>query len=269
MKIYKIYPYFLFSTFVSIIYSRVNQIDIFMSIAYFLLPINLISYFVYTQSHSKKSIILYFVSLIILLFLGNRGTILISILFVIVLIFLSNKKAFMKFLKLSSFLVIFLLLFFYIGSEFLNLRIIQVIVNQGFFTDNIRLKLWNSLFFELIKSPLKINGIFADRFFYIEKYSGTNYFGFTFSEDMIRSLYAHNFILEFLYNYGLVIGFLILVLYFIYLYYIFIYYPTRRTILVLFIFMGVLQLMFSSSYLYSQTFWIFIALTFRKGRYFL
>ena len=190
-----------------------------MDYAYKVLPAMLIiTSGIFIKDKKLVSIIFTIVSLVFLLALGTRGPILCYIVFVLFL--LIKNIGFTKFTIASVILGIALSLF--INSTLYTvslLRISSTLENMGFSTRVVEMLLKDELsdangrdaiqeklIYEIREEPLEFRGMFSDRTStvgLVDKEYSTSYESGT---------YAHNIFIEFLHNYGVVFGALLLII---------------------------------------------------------
>lgn len=271
--------YFLsiFVLFASIIYSFYYLSDRELSTdnmdyAYKVLPSVLIiasSLFIYKKKF--WNIILLLISLFFLIALGTRGPILCLIIFILIMFWKKNgfTKLFIyiSFLSIVAFIVLWSPLY-----EILILKISEFLENLGFSSrvlemliqkklsegngrDAIKDKLWM-----LIKEyPILIRGPFSDR------EATKNFYDPNYFIRYENGTYAHNIILEFIFDFGIIIGILLLI--------IILFYTLKLVLKVekdsfyivgIVICCSLIHLLISGSYLTSSLFFMLIGLQFNK-----
>lgn len=208
-----------------------------MSISYYLLIPALVF-----ASQKKKIYNLFFVlSCISILLIGSRGAVLIALFYFLYLLIFNQEKSFLSKLLLSILIIslgflnykgiiLFIEKYFGFTSRTLNLLV------EGKLTeDSGRNQIYEIIITEINEQKLFGHGLFADR---------------RILENIYEGNYTHNIFLEILLNFGIIFGFIIIVV---------LVYKTLRVYLmqnlenkiffVLFIFAGLVPLFFSGSYL--------------------
>lgn len=157
-------------------------------------------------------LLVYVINLVSNLIGGARGGILCNI-FLILFCFIAiyhprieRKRLMMRYLiPIGIFGLVTVAVVVSLGSRLLNSRTLFMIFGKSsdFFTGrgSIYLALWR----EIWKEPFDFRGILSDRIYL------ANSFG-TFNANFSFTSYAHNFVLELLYQYGLAIGIVILII---------------------------------------------------------
>lgn len=206
------------------------------------------SYFFYRNKF--RYICLGFVSLFLVLVLGSRGPVIAALSFYIVhnLIISSKRGVVLKLLFFSLFSFLFIT---FISLIIANLDVIprslKMIVAGDFITsDTGRSALYNVIKGTINKNPILGNGIFGDRIY-------------------LNGVYTHNFFLEILNNYGLIVGLILIILFVFTTFMIFIKSDLQdRRLLLLFGFTGCIPLLVSSSYLIYPNFFFFLGFLYYK-----
>ncbi len=141
--------------------------------------------------------------------------------------------------------------------EITNSRTIRLLLTGNIISGNGRTELYNAFKEEIAGNPFKYRGILADRVLAAKM----------MNQPISRGTYAHNIIYEILYEYGLILGFLVLLFIFICLgcciYKII--KIENEDLLILFIAIfpaGFCSLFFSGSYLTTHYFWMLMGLTY-------
>lgn len=258
-------PFIIFSLiYAVVVYTASKVLGIYadMNIAYAILPAALASLVIAYREKKMRYYIYLAMFSIMLLVLGNRGTILILIVFAIGYTMLHNGKFDIKSIITPFILLSILLLFTFLVVSNLNmidnLRIFSILSDKSFFQDNIRMKLWTDGIRFAIENPLSIQGAVYDRIFYFMKYAYSHDIGFYIDETMISGLYAHNLLVELIVNFGFVFG-AIITIFIIYNILKVLWIHRNRVEFILYVIsIGFIQLMYSSSYLTSMWFWFML-----------
>lgn len=271
--------YFLsiFVLFASIIYSFYYLSDRELSTdnmdyAYKVLPSVLIiasSLFIYKKKF--WNIILLLISLFFLIALGTRGPILCLIIFTLIMFWKKNgfTKLFIyiSFLSLVAFIVLWSPLYEIIIlniSEFLeNLgfssRVLEMLIQKKLSEGNGRDAIKDKLLTLIKENPILIRGPFSDR------QATINFYDPDYFTRYKNGTYAHNIILEFIFDYGIIVGVLLL--------FIILFYTIRLVarsdkssfyIVGIVICCSLVHLLISGSYLTSSLFFMLIGLQFNK-----
>jgi len=222
-----------------------------MTLSYYMLLPAIIFMDQLLEKLSLRMLLISLISIIVILSLGSRGAILCLIIFVmfkIVRFKLTYSKMLYNLITLSAIFIVFFyldkilsylesaLLLFGIRSRSIHLLLGEEVYLSG--RDNI----YERLLTEILDNPIIGIGLGADRRF-------------------VESGYAHNFILEVLLNYGLLLGSLILVTVIILLFKgIFTKDDEKYNIITIWISLGFVHLMVSSSYLIDFKFWILLGI---------
>ncbi len=180
----------------------------YMEIAYNLLCPTLITLYYSILNNKRVPVIGMGIVCLFIIGFGSRGAIICVLLslicFLLFVYSLMTTKSRVNIILIISILVImvglsYTSLFDFISNKLPVSRTIQYLLEGKFFTDesasirvNIISKCWN----EIISHPFSIRGLLTDRLILGEFYSAINY----------RGYYAHNIIVEILYQFGLIIG---------------------------------------------------------------
>ncbi len=223
-------------------------------------------YFIlFKQRRVIYSTVVLFFSLIGIIQFGSRGALacIISSFFVsVVLIFIEKKNGYFYIL-----LTVFLICLFYLFQDsilqwmlenFPNSRTLLLLKNNSFNTLSNRDITWEVIINGIIASPLKIRGLAGDCSLMCEH----------FSNEFSLASYSHNFFLEMLASFGVIIGGIICIWFF----YMFgkliihsIKYRNINAITVVFFVPNVTLMMFSGSICQSYQHWIVLGILFLKS----
>lgn len=230
----------------------------YMQVAYaVILPISIIGILLL---YEKKTwlVVLYVMSLVGLLFIGCRGAFLAIIASFFISNFLvDNKKRGGGYYVLIILIILFLLYYQNIilllggilSSLGFNSRILLMFQTGGLFESASREELRGVLFSQMVADGYPMYGLFGDRFITQSK-------GY-------EAIYAHNIIVEFLVDFGLLVGgILLLCLLFLIIKVIKSSHGKVRSIITMFVTLCVTKLLFSNSYLIDPLFYCMLGLLF-------
>ncbi|WP_202709630.1 O-antigen ligase family protein [Sporosalibacterium faouarense] len=202
-----------------------------------------------------KSLLITTLSILVILILGSRGAILGIVFFIFMKFLLSHKVGSYKKLFIY-FSAIFVAMISAINFDKIISRIFQFLSDRGiysrtiylFMQDNIHLSgrnyIYRTVINEIVQNPIIGFGIAGDR----RVLNGD-------------AVYAHNIILEILGNFGIPIGFILLVMIILLITKTIIKRKTLRSeITLIWLSLGFIHLMVSSSYLIEMKFWILMGL---------
>ena len=225
-----------------------------MALSYYMLLPAIIFLNKLLERFSLKLLIFFLISIVIILSLGSRGAILCLGLFIVLkllrnIILATSYTGFFQTLVIIGLIIIIFLqidkiivflnttmLYFGIESRTLRLLLSDEISLSG------RENIYSSVINALVENPLLGIGLGADR-----KFTTTGY--------------VHNFYLEVLANFGVVVGSLFLILLtFLIIKSLFIKNKDLYSLVIMWISLGFIHLMVSSSYLIDIKFWIFMGL---------
>ncbi|HOA19594.1 MAG TPA: O-antigen ligase family protein [Sedimentibacter sp.] len=224
-----------------------------MSLSYYLLIPSLIYLYYFLKDYTFLNFLLFVFSTIGILLIGARGPILCIVVYIIVFIFNNirgyNSKGRLMFYLASIFIFCIGIIFFndiiYLVSKVLDYfniysRTINFLLNDTFNLSE-REKLYFGAFQLIREHPLIGIGIAGDRLYF--------------------QGYVHNLFLELILNYGIILGFSFSIM-LIYIFAKSIISVDKETsnFNLIFICLGVIPLMFSSSYLVNVWFWIYLGL---------
>ena len=239
-----------------------------MGYAYNVLPsIMIIVSGIYRREKRKLSIILSVIAFAFLLALGTRGPLLCFAVFVLLMTVKSigfTKISiaavvlgitFSVFINSTLYTVTMLKISNTLGEMGFSTRIMDMILEENLSDDNGRDAIQNTIIKEIREEPLAFRGVFSDR---------VSTRGLSDMENHIsyeNGTYAHNLILEFLHNYGIAIGGLLLILLFSKAIKLFLRCKKETAyIVVTSICIGIVQLFVSSSYVLQPVFFMIIGL---------
>jgi O-antigen ligase len=218
------------------------------------------------RNKKHKITILAITGFLCIIFGGARGALLGIIAYIILKVIEILKKSLVKSLIFSAVSsILFLLIYFNFKNIILFLinigdklgiqtRTLNYILTEDLISDQGRIIMYETVWSQIKESPIIGNGLFSDRYF-INKYTSYGY------------VYTHNIALEILCHFGIIIGgIILLVLLYKLISKIFsksddVYY---YEILYAIIPCGLIQLLFSGSYLSNITFYMLIGLLFKK-----
>ena len=224
-----------------------------MSLSYYLLIPSLIYLYYFLKDYTFLNFLLFVFSTIGILLIGARGPILCIVVYIIVFIFNNirgyNSKGLLMCYLASVFIFCIGIIFFndiiYLVSKVLDYfniysRTINFLLNDTFNLSE-REKLYFGAFQLIREHPLIGIGIAGDRLYF--------------------QGYVHNLFLELILNYGIILGFSFSIM-LIYIFAKSIISVDKETsnFNLIFICLGVIPLMFSSSYLVNVWFWIYLGL---------
>lgn len=230
--------------FILFSFGRISFITYNMSFSYYLLLPTLI--FAYKRNFFHN--ILMIMTFLLMILFGARGPIFISLIFFIIINIFYFKKRNLWSIIPFILLILFILLTYNINylSLFIenkigfNPRTIRLI-ETGFFDDSGRGGFIRPVWEQIVNYPFKFNGLFSDRII------------------LPDNAYTHNFFIEFLHNFGLLIGGFLIIILLISIIKTYIKINQQdKMFFLFFIFYGFLPLMISSSYLVDSKFWIFL-----------
>lgn len=195
-----------------------------MECAYDILVGGMFAFSLYITDRKSKYLLVSGVIFIVLFLLGSRGAFITFLVFILGVILLTERKN-RKFTILCICAVGILgcsVLMFWdyiikkLALSYSDIRIVERLISGELFKETGRSRLSEYGIYILKQNPLVVRGLFADRVMMIEKFGGTRLLGFWVDSDAGSSLYAHNFFVEVLVQFGMVLG-LILLCYFVYL----------------------------------------------------
>ena len=227
-----------------------------------ILPAVVISFNAFLKKKSLLHLINFVVAFVLLTMAGARGPFVITILFILISSFqvrksFSKKKKFLSVFFGVLFIIIFTLVFWpkveklvIINSFNDSNRISQRIEQDNMFEDDSRNSLISNSLSLIIEHPFGM-GIGQERVELSDNYQ----------DDV--GWYPHNFFLEVLLHYGIIIGAIIiaLLIYLMYISFVKNKNDVTRNIWLLFFSFGFLPLMFSGSYTNWPLFWLFLGLS--------
>lgn len=245
---------FLFGVIISIfIYNGNSSVEAYsMSLSYYMLLPALIFLNDFFDRYKINSAILFIITLVIIISLGSRGALLGIIVFALLNILKKRNKTSRKsfFIRSSGFFAAILMVFQYdqfinwFNEHLINIGITSrtLILSQG---NEIHLSGRENLYSQIIREisahPIIGIGIGGDRL----KLNG----------------YTHNFFLEILANFGVIVGSILLILLLSLIIRAFFLENQRVYIMLTFWFsLGFVHLIVSSSYLTDMKFWVFMGL---------
>lgn len=264
----------------------VHQTDYYMVFSYYLLPWAGIAYFQW----SRKKRIVYlvetlFLGVVVFVFGARMPLLCLMIMVVFDNLFIvkeRNKRALLLMTLLSIVTLVFLVFRNEMETVLSNLfpesRTILKFLSGDFFNTNQRIRIYEALISEIKVNPFAIRGLYSDRLFFGINYTNSNSLGIWLDSSNQYSVYAHNFVLEGVFDFGLIFGSLLIL--FIILRTVHAYKYSRKLDyydnsqnryhmqLVLFItIIGVFPLLVSNSYLSYIYFWLFIGMIIKKSRF--
>lgn len=232
-----------------------------MSLSYYMLLPTLVFCNEIIEKFSIKSFSLLILSLLIILSLGSRGAILCILIFVFLKFFSPHsKKTFTKIIIDFSILGIVILALIFLDeiidllynlllSYGINSRTLRLFLREGVHLSG-RDKIYESVIAEILQRPLLGIGIAGDR-------------------RIIGGSYAHNFFIEILGNFGILIGFIInITMVFLIIRSLLTKDKEKYDFIIMWLSLGFVHLLVSSSYLTDIKFWIFLGvmMKFMKNR---
>lgn len=207
---------------------------------------------------SHKGLLFVILSLLIIIGLGSRGPILCIITFTILKFVKQNKKKtyvnfFMKFcvivtgiLSFLFFKEIMMLLYNFLMKFGINSRTLFLFLHDGVYLSN-RDVIFMNVIDDIIQNPLLGIGVSGDR-------------------RVLDGAYVHNFFIEIIANFGIILGSFIIVALIIFIVKSLLTRDNRTYRLVIIWFsLGFIHLMVSSSYLIDIKFWVFLGLLFNPN----
>jgi O-Antigen ligase len=244
---------FIFGTLVGIlVFSGVISLEKYsMSLSYYMLLPTLIFLNELLEKFSLKKLLITFISIVMIIALGSRGAILCVFVFLILRFIKFNiNKSYWSYIKYILTLGFIFLMLLYLDTflMYLNNVLLEFGVYsrniQTFFSERISLSgrdtLYKTVFGNILNSPLLGIGIAGDR-------------------QILNGSYVHNLFLEILANFGLVIGFFIIISIIIFIL-ICLFLRDRKlyNIFILWLCIGFIHLWVSYSYLTDFRFWAFM-----------
>ena len=216
----------------------------------------------FTKKNRIKTflLILVIIEVVLILVKGSRGPLLILFVYIalkFLVEFRKNKKVMIWFVLGSLGALVILLNM----SEFLN-AITKFLNNNNIYSRNLTLLLNNNIFDDSGRSELHNLAI--------ELISKNPIIGYGASSDvkLLGGAYVHSFYLELFINYGLILGSVLFVLIsFESIRVLFIRSGVNKDLLLIFLVLGYVMLMISSTYLQNIYLFLFLGLVFRKKRY--
>lgn len=235
-----------------------------MSLSYYMLLPTVIFLDDLLDKLSLKAFLISLISILVILALGSRGALLCIVFFVVLKLIrfnfkLTNSKVYYNLIIISAIIIT------YIQLDVILESLYNLILNFGiksrsillFLQDDVSLSgrdnIYQNVIGEIFENPLLGIGLGADRHL---TYTG----------------YTHNFFLEVLANFGVFLGgIIIIVLMLLILKVLFVKDKERYSIVIIWMSLGFVHLMVSSSYLIDLKFWIFLglitkSLTYRKSK---
>lgn len=281
-KVEDFFALFPVMTHIAVIYAFLNilwvsQEDYYMLLSYYILPWAGISYLLWSER--KKSIYLFeaiFLCLVLLAF-GARMPFLCVLFLISIDYFLIRKGRNAKVVILFLFVLIcFVLISVFrneinalISKAFPNSKTINKFLSGDLFEASQRTRIYKSLIHEISEKPLEIRGFYSERIFLGNKYVDTNELGIWITEENQYSVYAHNILIEMIFDFGLILGCVMLMWLLVHIirgfrcakrirdsYYL--------RIMLYFFSIGFLPLMVSNSYLSYMSFWMFVGMLLQK-----
>ena len=232
-----------------------------MSLSYYMLLPTLVFCNEIIEKFSIKSFSLLILSLLIILSLGSRGAILCILIFVFLKFFSPHsKKTFTKIIIDFSILGIVILALIFLDeiidllynlllSYGINSRTLRLFLREGVHLSG-RDKIYESVIAEILQRPLLGIGIAGDR-------------------RIIDGSYTHNFFIEILGNFGIFVGFIInITMVFHIIRSLLTKDKEKYDFIIMWLSLGFVHLLVSSSYLTDIKFWIFLGvlMNFMKNR---
>lgn len=173
-------------------------------------PSNILIYYLFNNKlkkmHKLCAIILFIANFFIILAVGSRGALINIMFFLLYMIFFEQKNKVRKYIFCLSTIIVFLIIMAYskeitvalsqISSKIgLNSRTLNLLLSNNINHDSGRRELWAIVLSEICVSPFSIRGINADY--------------------LLIGIYSHNFIIELLYEFGILLGvpFIIYIIY--------------------------------------------------------
>lgn len=221
-------------------------------------------FFYYRLSSNKKgyllNLVLFFASIFIMIAMGARGPVAIIFAYIILKLLFSQNKH--KLSLIVFFIVVSLSIVFYYDQILLLLidvskslglstRVFEKIMYQSFWEDSTRISIFRYVYNNLSTYPFGI-GLGNDRIFISSNFN-------IYEFNQIKGMYVHNVLLEILFAYGFFVGSIILLFMTTLLYKsLMSTVVDYRSMLVIFIFVGLIPLMFSGSFINSPLFFALI-----------
>ena len=235
-----------------------------MSLSYYMLLPTLVFINDIFEGFSIISFIFLILSLIVILSLGSRGAVLCILVFAFLKFFNPLlKKSYIKIIV--SFIILSMCIFtlFFLGkiAEFLyyellnfgiNSRTLSLFLREGVYLSG-RDKIYDSVIMEIYKKPITGIGIAGDR-------------------RILDGSYVHNFFIELIGNFGLIIGFIISIgIVLLIIRSLITKNNEKYELIILWVSLGFVHLIVSSSYLIDVKFWILfgLVLNFSQAKKFL
>jgi hypothetical protein len=224
-----------------------------MSLSYYMLLPTLVFFNEIMEKLSIKNFVFFILSMLIILSLGSRGAVLCILLFIFLKFFSPHsKKSFTKIIISFSILGIGIITLIFLDkiielfynlllSYGINSRTLRLFLSGGVYLSG-RDRIYGSVIVEILQRPLLGIGIAGDRRF-------------------IGGGYAHNLFIEILGNFGIAFGLIISIcLLILIIKSLFIKGKENYDLIIMWLSLGFVHLMVSSSYLIDIKFWIFIGL---------
>lgn len=235
-----------------------------MSLSYMVFPAVIICFWYLIEDITLCNVLFFVLSFLEMIFLGTRGPILCFGLFFIYLIFRVSfhAKRDNVLIVISIIITAFLFIILIFGSTFfqqiaiksgLSLRVFTAVTEGEFFKSSGRIIAYMNSFKLLIQNPILGTGILNDRFL-------LSYLNNGYVSDNFLGSYSHMIFLELLVQFGVVVG-SILCMYLIYKIAKLLIAPRNsyKDCGVIFMFIGIVPLFLSESYLQQASFYIFLA----------
>ncbi|MFW9988910.1 MAG: O-antigen ligase family protein [Candidatus Odinarchaeota archaeon] len=228
-----IYVYFLWV-------GMINFLSYSMTLSYYLLLPALI----FINHRGLLFSILFLFICLIMLMLGSRGALVTALVYALLLLLFDKKKRITSLIFIISLIVLSGSLIISLQSIAdmigVNSRTLRLILEGDIAYDSDRLELYSIIWKSILTNPIKGYGLFGDRV-------------------ILDGVYTHNFILELLNNFGLILGSgLIFILFYKLIRIIYRSDVENKKLLLLFFCYCLIPLMFSSSYLKDPRFGILI-----------
>ncbi|MSS44169.1 O-antigen ligase family protein [Anaerosalibacter bizertensis] len=221
-----------------------------------LVPVETLLYKIY-RDFSIVDVLLVFVGIMMIIIMGSRGPLLSLILFwfFLAIKYIHNSKNIVKYF-ITTCLFIAVIIIISLNFDIMIVKLNLILENMGFRSRTLRIFLSNSVDF----SSGRIN-IYS---FIVECIKERPLLGYGLAGDrvLLGGTYPHNFFLEVLVQFGVIIGGLIIIL-FIYFYINGIFNnkdEVETDLALLFFGIGFVQLLVSGSYLTSGNFWLFMSI---------
>lgn len=238
-----------------------------MYLAYLTLPAAILSLVFLRAGFEWKLFLNFCLSLIFIIMMGTRGPL---VCVVVCLLFCLLERVLHK-STLASLLALLLMILAFLGiiysDEILNalynlakhlglsVRIIETIQQRAFFSSSGRSKIYDVTFQLISNYPVTGTGIIADRLNISPLYQGSN--------QNFLGAYPHLIFLEFVLQYGIILGGIIGVLLIILIGRCLLKsnYHSYYLPFITFLFIGFIPLLLSNSYLQSESFFVFLGLS--------